>query len=327
MVGNFAPYFLLTALVLAYIRPADALHLEHVNPHMPNVALCITGRVPESFSRTAANLKSVLIDKMRHISNVHVFIHVKGKPSDHITHAMQSLQPVRANVYSQEEPFYNTEWPGGSWAVYTTSAWTQRYQWQQCWDMITSSERALSMQYDFVIRTRPDLLYSPTAFAPDGWRLWHAKAERKRVGYGVCKCRRTDMVNGSEKFPVQDVFFVGPRDAAAIFMTTWERRHNITKTQLRKCWMYYDIRDYWECVTVADLAEHGFEIEAIPEISSLRNEAFSKWAFGACEMPAQPWFITHHLPRQDQACILGEAGQRSVEVPDDEAECPNGERW
>jgi hypothetical protein len=335
MLHNLTHVFSLTALVLVSIPSpvAVALHLEQVNPQKPSVAICITGTVSGTFSRTAANLKSVLVDNLQKDSDAHVFIYVKckGTPNEQITYAVESLQPMETVVYSEEEPFYKTEWPGsgtshmvhremgstvpaieryqwlngfnGTEMGYLQSAWIQRYQWLKCWDMVVSSESRLSRQYDFVLRTRPDLLFSPIDFVPSDWGLWHANAERKKTAYGVCKCRRADLVDGFPTFPVQDVFFVGRRDAAALFMTTWTRRENITKTHIRKCWMYYDIRDYFECVTVADLAQHGYSIEAIPEISSLKDQRSHRWAFEACQLPAAPWAIFHHLPEKDQHCI------------------------
>lgn len=165
------------------------------------------------------------------------------------------------------------------------------------------------MFYDFVIRTRPDVLYNAVDVAPNTWPLWN---DRKRnSASGFVKCDHDHLGEPGMKLPVRDVLFVGPRRVAKIFMTTWSRREMFLPGAQMKmfndCWMYQDERDAFECLTIVDLRSHGFDMEAIPNqvIVDDAKCASSKWQLNNCEMPHfSPTLIWHYFSKELQACIM-----------------------
>lgn len=288
---------------------SDVVNLRELVPQKqpcskPKVALSLSGQIDSVFSVTAANLKNVLIDKMRQIADLDVFLFVKGKYQENLD-AIQSLTPTRTYVYDDEpEDVLNEAWYSGVTPEPHT-IWVQRYQWQQCWGMIISHEWLSGKKFDFVIHTRPDLLYNAVDFSPNTWGLW--KDQDGDVASGLCKCGREDLTQAGMQAPVQDVFFVGPRKVAEVFMTTWSRRQKIrtmNKAEFaQRCYMYHIEQDNFECASIVDLDMHGFKMMAIPSLSVRNHANSSAWTLNSCEMPAQPSYVFSYLPAESQACI------------------------
>lgn len=278
-----------------------------LSPRLPanGIAICMTGRIDNTVAQTVSNTRSALIVPLERVAEVAIFIYVKGRNlSLTARSALSGLAPRALDIYEEEEP------PGPQgWRKWAFVAWLQRYQWQGCWEQVERAEHARSRLYEFVVRTRLDLLFDATRFRPDEWALWgHGDG---RSGQALCKCH-LDFLTNPSAFPAEpiiDAFMVAPRRVAAVFMTTWTRRTLLGKAELRvwstraHCARRGD-QDLHECLTLYDLSNHGFNLSLVPEMQSLQAYHQHKWTHvyfqdGQCEDvlsgSVDGWTIYHRL--------------------------------
>jgi len=253
----------------------------------PLIAACMTGLLRSNFPIVVKGYKE-LFDGVRKVGQLDVFVHLKETkmPKDALSDAMRALaelKPLAMLIHTIDATLSKDVMMKN----FDPKIWRQQVQYQRCWSLIENSEVMLGKVYDFVIRTRADLLFSP-AFKAQSWSLWRS-SEFDRTAYGICKPRSAEHVKRIHGTPVHDVFFVARRPLAKIFMTTWLRRKNFTLGIVaRHCWMFGDGRDYAECLSVTDLAFHGFRTRAIPQLNPLC--VAQPWRVGSCTFSSVFWF-------------------------------------
>jgi hypothetical protein len=204
----------------------------------PRIAVCLTGMIDQSFSETVENLRESLVSRLEQVGNVDLFFSVKtdpdlpdGKLDSASRAAVDQLRPRKTNIYDQagasayERDPGKGACPSGVCSQYVAVAWLQRSQWRACWTFIEEAETADGTPYDFVVRTRPDLLYDSARFRPHEWGLWRDPTNSTGHGTGValCKCVDVGFLDKPSEWPVApiiDVFYAAPRAIAAVIITT-----------------------------------------------------------------------------------------------------------
>jgi hypothetical protein len=268
------------------------------------MAICVTGRITNTFAQTASNFRDVFLQSLAPRFDYDIFFHVKADTEilNSMTKAMlESLHPKSLSIYSEMEP------PVAGWDTHWAFiAWLQRHQWQGCWDKVLEVERQQLVAYDFVVRTRPDLLYDAAYYKPDMWSFLQPGAS----GWAACKCHH-DWLRNPWKYaidPIIDAFMVAPRNVAAILMTTWSRRERI-KPEIFSAWARNNAcfqrridGDLHECLTSYDLQSHGFGLHLIPTqdyMGAWAQKRYTHVHFGQCDITkvgdVNGWFIYHFI--------------------------------
>jgi len=271
------------------------------------IAVCITGSIDSNFSLTATNLETALLRPLRQVGDTDLFFHVKNKTAlDTAAMAtLDSLEPQVLSMYSHDEPLPsettcstagdpNDSDPGN---YRLRSAWLQHYQWLGCWQLVEAKEREAGVRYDFLVRTRPDLLYDERMFRPEEWSLWANGGEGDQAET-MCKCsatfvhEQTSFMHGA---PIFDIFIAAPRRVAQVLMTTWSRQNALAETELR-AWSTRDTcgfrldADLPECLLLFDLNRTlpGTNVVVAPSMLKASLTALAvgnetRVRFGTCE--------------------------------------------
>lgn len=286
-------------------------------PTPMRIALVFTGRVdgrPELHA-TSQNILAHLITPLRQMpgTTVDIFAHLKTELPEEIGHILRAWKPISVELYDEEplQEFWQTI-AGFGFGVdqgAAISASIQRFQWFQVFQKVVAQERRQGRDYDFIARTRPDVMYNPMVFSPNTWKLWSNLTAN--TAYGVCKCHRGDLVSDPlvQPAPVQDVFFVAPRAVAGRLMTMWTRMREDKSSfnadeilGLRNCYMGKEHHDYFECLTIVDLKRNGMQMQPIgATLHSMRNPKVT----ASCAVPFQVggWQLWKDLTKEEQDCV------------------------
>lgn len=319
---------------VASLAPSPIRTLRNTPPVKRDlsIAVCITGALEqnEAIIQTATNLKEVLLEPVASIaSRLDVFVSVAEEQiDDGIWRAMEQWHPVRMMLYLSEPSEIVNEIsklgrqpPAGvaengevqAWAMdQEESLLLHRYQWNTCWERIEEEEGAVGISYDFVVRTRPDLLLDPAAVHPEAWSLWaYPEALSAR---GLCRCDDPHFSpdKGAQGAPVDEALVAAPRQVAARLMTMWDRLvtdgnyswQYALDHVAKRCDHYRTQRDYFDCVTDADLAYAGYSLGGIKELSP-PAEVSRKITIDECSVffGGGGWTLFHSLPDEEQLCL------------------------
>lgn len=142
------------------------------------IAICFSGHL-RSFEKCYSNIQEKLLTPLSSEHDIDIFIsgwdscghrsdNFKGKSDWDLV--ISKLQPKMVKIQKSDRDFFIRNFASQQWkcrpslSVATTSgdAVSMWYQVYQSWKLVQEYEEFHSFEYDFVIRTRPDLLFSDT---------------------------------------------------------------------------------------------------------------------------------------------------------------------
>jgi len=226
------------------------------------IAVAFTGLFKKASESSIKSLSSS-IQKLKNDHEIDCYFYIKHPPSkcpERIKKQIIEFFPDSfIKIYNTLEEDLSIKTPDACYH-YTLSAFYQRYQWNQIWEIIKSTKK----HYDFLIRTRPDFRFTNDPNLSE-FNLWN---DHNDVLYGVSKLspNRKDLLNIKA---IQDVFTICNIKVAEILMTTINRFHLLDRKDLKeKCYMYKNCKDLPECYSIYDLIKNNIETKVIEELHS-----------------------------------------------------------